>query len=146
MKNLFLLLLISVIFFSCEEKKIEFIKSEPIGNLILLKNLPEEDSLIKNQISYFILKNYKKYDKSITYFSFYRYTTDTKFFLKNREDISGGVSNHELNDYPEDELAYYLISKCENDSTQLVGKFHFYGLRGSINGQNKSDTLIYKCN
>lgn len=144
MKKIFPIILI-VLFFSCKEKNIEFIKSQPSGNLILLKNLPKEDSLIKNQISDFLNSNYDKYDKSITTFSFYKYNTFTKYFLKNRGDYSGGFSDHNLDQYPEDNLADFIISKCEDGSTKLVGRLHFYGLKGSINGQNKVDTLIYEC-
>ncbi len=81
MKKIFPIILI-ILFFSLQEKNIEFIKSEPSDNLILLKNLPKEDSLIKNQISDFLNLNYDKYDKSITTFGFYRYNTVTKYFLK----------------------------------------------------------------
>ena len=40
-------------------------------------------------------------------------------------------STNMLDDYPEDELASFIITRCETDTTKLVGNFIFYGLRGA---------------
>ena len=56
----YLLLTILCTFFSCEEKKLEFFLSEPSGNLVLIKNYPEDDSLLKNIVKKNLVKNYHK--------------------------------------------------------------------------------------
>ena len=144
MKKTAIILLVLALF-SCEEKKPEFILSEPTGNLILLKNYPKDNFLIKNLFKDFLLKNYLKYDQNITHFSLYKYTANTKYFIKNRDD-PGGFSSEELSNYPEDELATFIISKCVIDTTKKVGELFFYGLKGSEDGMRETDTLIYKCN
>ena len=58
MKKIFFLIL--VIFISCN-RKIEFIQSETIPSLILVRNSIENDSLLKNQlIISFVIKNHHK--------------------------------------------------------------------------------------
>lgn len=129
--------------FSCE-RKTEFFTSSPSGNLILIKNSPNDDIILKKIIKNFIAKNYNKYKPHITYFSFYRYNNNTKYFLKNREDL-GWFSSEDLNDYPEDEIANFIINKCKNDTTKKVGFFIFYGIRGSEKSEIIKDTIIYNC-
>ena len=34
------------------------------------------------------------------------------------------------------------IEKCKNDTTKLVGRFHFYRNRSNL---SQLDTIIYKC-
>jgi len=116
-----IIILLSTIFLiiSCENNKTEFIQSKVINKLVLIKN-PR---------------------KSI---AFYRYSSETKYFLGNKED-PGGFSSEELDNYPEYEIANFFILNCKNDSTKLVGRFHFYGLKGSDDGQKEIDTLIYRC-
>ena len=47
--------------FSCqEEKKMEFIHSKAIKSLFLIKNPPSSDSLLKKEISLFLIESYKK--------------------------------------------------------------------------------------
>lgn len=120
----FLIVLVLICFSSCKEKKTEFVHSEPSGNIILLKH-------------------YKEYDEKITYFSFYRYTNDTKYFLENRGDHTGGLSQNALYNYPEAEIAAFMISKCKKDSTKLVGELYFYNMKHK--NPYKPDTLIYHC-
>ena len=57
MKKIFFLVL--VIFISCN-RKMEFIQSETIPSLILVRNSIENDSLLKNQLISFIIKNHHK--------------------------------------------------------------------------------------
>ncbi|PTS99864.1 hypothetical protein DBR27_13165 [Flavobacterium sp. HMWF030] len=100
------------------------------------------DSLLKKEISLFLVKNppLNKNDDKL----FYRYTFNTEDFLISKRP--GGYSRKYLDNYPEDELAAFFISKCKNDTTKLVGRFHFYGLKGLDNDVEQIDTLIYKCN
>jgi hypothetical protein len=136
-----IIILLSTIFLiiSCESNKTEFIQSKTINKLVLVKNPPTVDSLLKIQLIEFLVKNPRK---SI---AFYRYSSNTKYFLESKED-PGGFSSEELDNYPEDEIANFFILNCKNDSTKLVGRFHFYGLKGADDGVDQIDTLIYKCN
>ena len=75
---------------------------------------------------------------------FYRYTSDTKYFIENRGDNTGGFSQNALYDYPEDDIAVFEISECKKDSTKLVGELYFYGNAG-FSSKREIDTLIYHC-
>ena len=136
-KKIFFLIL--VIFISCN-RKIEFIQSETIPSLILVRNSIENDSLLKDQLISFIIKNRHK-----NRIQFYKYTWDTSYFLDNKEDIDGGFSDNALYDDPEDNIADYFVLKCEEDTTKLVGRFHFYGNAGLKGKKREIDTLIYHC-
>ena len=48
-------------------------------------------------------------------------------------------------DYSEDNIADYFVLKCEEDTTKLVGRFHFYGNAGLKGKKREIDTLIYHC-
>lgn len=111
--------------------------------MILIKNYPEDASLLKNIVKNFLVKNHHRYDKTITHYSFYKYTSDTKYFLKNRED-PGGFSSEELSNYPQDEIAMFIITKCGKDTAKLVGELIYYGLEGSGGTTREIDTLTYK--
>ena len=76
MKKIFFLIL--VIFISCN-RKMEFIQSETIPSLILVRNSIENDSLLKDQLISFIIKNRHK-----NRIQFYKYTWDTSYFLDNK--------------------------------------------------------------
>ena len=125
--------------FSCKEEKVEFVQSRAIPALILIKNPPKSDSLLKTQIIDFVKENY--YKERI---HFYRYTSDTKYFIENRGDNTGGFSQNALYDYPEDDMAVFEISECKKDSTKLVGELYFYGNAG-FSSKREIDTLIYHC-
>ena len=124
---------------SCKEEKIEFVQSRAIPALILIKNPPKSDSLLKTQIIDFVKENY--YKERI---QFYRYTSDTKYFIENEGDDTGGFSQNSITDYTEDDIATFFISKCEKDTTKLVGKLYFYGNAG-FSSKVEIDTLIYHC-
>jgi hypothetical protein len=138
------ILFLAIIFLSsCEEKKIEFMQSKAIPSVFLIKNRPLEDSLLRKQITLFLIKNplNNKIDESKM---FYRYTWDTEYFID--DDEYDGFGAETLSMYSKDILANFYISKCKNDTTKLVGRFHFYGLKGADDGVDQIDTLIYKCN
>ena len=128
-----------LILFSCKEKKVKLVQSRAIPALILIKNPPKSDSLLKTQIIDFVKENY--YKERI---HFYRYTSDTKYFIENRGDNTGGFSQNALYDYPEDDMAVFEISECKKDSTKLVGELYFYGNAG-FSSKREIDTLIYHC-
>ena len=124
----YLVFLIGFFSFSCKKKEIEFIPSKVIDNVYVLKG----------KIEGFINNNRK--NKGGIYF--YRYTLNTRYFLNHKEE-----STNMLDDYPEDELASFIITRCETDTTKLVGNFIFYGLRGAEKNifKAKRDTIIYEC-
>ena len=140
MKNRVLVFFVMLILLSCKEEKVEFVQSRAIPALILIKNPPKSDSLLKTQIIDFLQANNN--DKK--YFSFYRYTSNTYYFLENKEETTGGFSQNALYDYPEDDIAVFEISECKKDSTKLVGELYFYGNAG-FSSKREIDTLIYHC-
>ena len=139
MKNRVFVFFVMLIMFSCKEEKIEFVQSRAIPALILIKNPPKSDSLLKTQIIDFVKENY--YKERI---HFYRYTSDTKYFIENEEENTGGFSQNALYDYPEDDIAVFEISEYKKDSTKLVGELYFYGNAG-FSSKREIDTLIYYC-
>ena len=100
----YLVFLIGFFFFSCKKKEIEFIPSKVIDNVYFVENLPANDSVLKGKIEGFINNNRK--NKGGIYF--YRYTLNTRYFLNHKEE-----STNMLDDYPEDELASFIITRCE---------------------------------
>ena len=134
-----IIIIVLLFLFSCKEEKVEFVQSRAIPALILIKNPPKSDSLLKTQIIDFVKENY--YKERI---HFYRYTSDTKYFIENRGDNTGGFSQNALYDYPEDDMAVFEISECKKDSTKLVGELYFYGNAG-FSSKREIDTLIYHC-
>jgi len=141
MKKIICLIFISILFYSCKEDKIEFVQSKVMNNKFLLKDAPSKDSLIKNLIKDFLLKNPSKYKNNRSTI-FYKYTADTKYFIDHLPD-PGGFSSYELEDVENQRLAVFDISKCETDTTKLIGEFYYYGINYNL---LQIDTLIYKCN
>ena len=135
-----IIIIVLLFLLSCKEEKIEFVQSRAIPALILIKNPPKSDSLLKTQIIDFIKENY--YKERI---HFYRYTSNTKYFIENEEENTGGFSQNALYDYPEDDIAVFEISECKKDSTKLVGELYFYGNAGFEDSITEIDTLIYHC-
>ena len=135
-----IIIIVLLFLLSCKEEKVEFVQSRAIPALILIKNPPKSDSLLKTQIIDFVKENY--YKERI---HFYRYTSDTKYFIENRGDNTGGFSQNALYDYPEDDIAVFEISECKKDSTKLVGELYFYGNAGFEDSITEIDTLIYHC-
>lgn len=141
MKKIIIFIISLFVFFSCEEKKTEFIQSKVMDNKFLLKNYPQDDFLIKTLIKEFLLKNHLKNQKN-DLLIFYKYTSDTEYFIDHLPD-SGGFSSRSLEDIEDQEIAFFSISKCKNDTTKLVGKFLYYGINHNL---IETDTIIYKCN
>ena len=135
-----IIIIVLLFLLSCKEEKVEFVQSRAIPALILIKNPPKSDSLLKTQIIDFVKENY--YKERI---HFYRYTSNTKYFIENEEENTGGFSQNALYDYPEDDIAVFEISECKKDSTKLVGELYFYGNAGFEDSVTEIDTLIYHC-
>ena len=148
MKNRVFVFFVLLFLFSCKEEKVEFVQSNVFNGLYLIKNPSKSDSLLKTQIIDFLMKNSLKSDYlSKTQLKegidFYRYTSDTKYFIENEGDNTGGFSQNSIIDYSDEEIASFVISKCEKDTTKLVGKLFFYNMKGK--NPYKPDTLIYHC-
>ena len=154
------IIIIALLFLlSCKEEKIEFVQSKVKPSTFLLKNLPRDDKFIKEEIKRFLSKNLPNEDSLIKnkkefiiaenfyqkQIFFYRYTWDTSYFIENKEDTDGGFSDNALYDYPEDDIAIFDVYKCRQDTTKLVGRFHFYGNAGLEGSKREIDTLIYHC-
>lgn len=140
MKKTILILLLSLFLFSCNEEKSEFVKSKVMSNKFFMKNYPSDDLLTKKLVKGFIIKNQQEYKKN-DLLIFYKYNSDTKYFVDNLPD-SGGFSSNELEDIEDQELAVFSISKCETDTTKLIGKYYYYGINHNL---TETDTIIYKC-
>ena len=153
-----IIIILLLFLLSCKEEKVEFVQSKVKPSTFLLKNLPRDDKSIKEEIKSFLSKNLPNEDSLIKnkkefiiaenfyqkQIFFYRYTWDTSYFIENKEDTDGGFSDNSLFDYPEDKIATFFISKCEKDSTKLVGELYFYGNAG-FSSKREIDTLIYHC-
>ena len=144
-----IIIIVLLFLLSCKEEKVEFVQSKVFNGLYLIKNPSRSDSLLKTQIIDFLMKNSLKSDYlSKTQLKegidFYRYTSDTKYFIENEGDDTGGFSQNSITDYTEDDIATFFISKCEKDTTKLVGKLYFYGNAG-FSSKAEIDTLIYHC-
>ena len=136
------IIIIALLFLlSCKEEKVEFVQSRAIPHFFLIKNPSKDDFLLRNQIIDFLMKNPSIYKND--YVGFYRYTSDTKYFIENEGDNTGGFSQNSIIDYSDEEIASFVISKCEKDTTKLVGKLFFYNMKGK--NPYKPDTLIYHC-
>ena len=140
MKKTILLLLTFIFCISCE-RKTEFIQSNVYPSLFLLKDPPKDDSLIKKEIILFLIKNPSKIKKREYYIDFYKYTSNTKYFLENEE--YDGFRAQVLSMYNKDLIASFSLSHCKTDSTKWVGKLRLYNDWGD---HFKPDTIIYKCN
>ena len=124
--------------FSCKEKKVEFIKSKTLAYIILIKNVPESDSILKSEINRYIIENLPDKEKQPTLL-FYEYTTNSSYFINNKPD-PGGFSSYDF--HSEEEIAEFSISKCKNDEMKFVGELRFHNKYGNF---YKPDTIIYKC-
>ena len=137
-----IIIIVLLFLLSCKEEKVEFVQSRAIPHFFLIKNPSKDDFLLRNQIIDFLMKNPSIYKND--YVGFYRYTSDTKYFIENEGDDTGGFSQNSITDYTEDDIATFFISKCEKDTTKLVGKLYFYGNAG-FSSKVEIDTLIYHC-
>ena len=96
MKN-FLFILLSIFLFSCREKKemgIEFIPSKTMP-LILIKNLPKNDSILKLNIKEYLENNFPK--DEVIYI--YMYSYETSYFINNNQDDEGPTGFYFLYNY-----------------------------------------------
>ena len=118
MKKL-LFILLSVLLFSCresKEKEMEFIPSK-VMNLILIKNPPENDSILKLRIEKYLENNFPK--KSIY---IYIYSYETSYFIRKEYGIG----------------QFFVEGECPNQ----WGELRYYDKYGNF---YEPDTIIGKC-
>ena len=137
MKYLNILIIIVFLLVSCQEEKIEFIRSKVSKDVFLIKNPPKEDSLLKKEIVSFLRKDSLKDLRELSKINFYRYSSNTNYFIENLPDL-GGFSSEELSDYPEDNLAFFRISKYNENNLKKEGLLYFY-----IDDFYKPDTIFF---
>ena len=128
---------IGLISFSFKEKEIEFYQSETM-NFVLVKNLPKNDSLLKEELKKYLI------DQKIEYTEIYEYSWwDTEYFLTHEEDDGGPTSSHFLHLHQEERgIAYFYKEKCKNDSLKTIGVIRYYDKYGYF---YHPDTIIGKC-
>ena len=132
----YLVFLIGLISFSCKEKRIEFYQSETM-NLVLVKNLPKNDSLLKEELKKYLIS------QKIEHTEIYEYSWDTEYFLTHEEDDGGPTSSHFLDLHQEERgIAYFYKEKCKNDSLKTIGVIRYYDKYGYF---YHPDTIIDKC-
>ena len=136
MKN-FLFILLSVLLFSCresKEKEMEFIPSK-VMNLILIKNPPENDSILKLRIEKYLENNFPK--KSIY---IYIYSYETSYFINNNQDDEGPTGFYFLYNYRKEYGIgqFFVEEECPNQ----WGELRYYDKYGTF---YEPDTILGKC-
>ena len=137
MKKL-LFILLSMLLFSCresKEKEMEFIPSK-VMNLMLIKNLPENDSILKLRIEKYLENNFPK--DEVIYI--YMYSYSTSYFIDNEEEKSGMMSSHFLSEYEKDFGIgqFFVEGRCPDQ----WGELRYYDKYGNF---YEPDTIIGKC-
>ena len=100
----YLVFLIGFFSFSCKEKEIEFYQSETM-KLVLVKNLPKNDSLLKEDLKKYLI------NRKIEHTEIYEYSWDTEYFLTHEEDDGGPTSSHFLDLHQEERELHIFIRK-----------------------------------
>jgi len=132
----YLVFLIGFFSFSCKEKEIEFYQSETM-KLVLVKNLPKNDSLLKEELKKYLIS------QKIEHTEIYEYSWDTEYFLTHEEDDGGPTSSHFLDLHQEERgIAYFYKEKCKNDALKTIGVIRYYDKYGYF---YHPDTIIGKC-
>lgn len=137
MKN-FLFILLSIFLFSCREKKetgIEFIPSKTMP-LILIKNLPKNDSILKLNIKEYLENNFPK--DEVIYI--YMYSYETSYFINNNQDDEGPTGFYFLYNYRKEcgIGQFFVEGECPNQ----WGELRYYDKYGNF---YEPDTIIGKC-
>ena len=137
MKN-FLFILLSIFLFSCREKKetgIEFIPSKTMP-LILIKNLPKNDSILILNIKEYLENNFPK--DEVIYI--YMYSYETSYFINNNQDDEGPTGFYFLYNYRKTYGIgqFFVEGECPNQ----WGELRYYDKYGNF---YEPDTIIGKC-
>ncbi|WP_162903128.1 hypothetical protein [Taibaiella koreensis] len=134
---LFIVLISSVL--SCRTNKSPIIQTA-VGNYYLIKNPPQDKELLKKMIGNFVHQRMKQH-KDMSYEYFYRYSSNTSYFIDHKPD-PGGHSSFEFDNYDEDKIATFGLFKCEKDTTKQLGELRFFNQWGNY---YQPDTLFNPC-
>jgi len=105
--------------------------------LVLVKNLPKNDSLLKEELKKYLI------NQKVEHTEIYEYSWDTEYFLTHEEDDGGPTSSHFLDLHQEERgIAYFYKEKCKSDSLKTIGVIRYYDKYGYF---YHSDTIIGKC-
>ncbi len=125
-KFIIILLLLSIVFSSCKEKKVEFIESKAIKGLVLVKNLPKSPYETKKLIIEYV-KNKKEKD----FLEFYEYSSNTKAFVENER--TGGYFREYIHHYQDENgICVFYIGEYNEDTLKQVGVIRYYGKYGDF--------------
>jgi hypothetical protein len=125
-KFIIILLLLSIVFSSCKEKKVEFIESKAIKGLVLVKNLPKSPYETKKLIIEYV-KNQKEKD----FLEFYEYSSNTKAFVENER--TGGYFREYIHHYQDENgICVFYIGEYKEDTLKQVGVIRYYGKYGDF--------------
>jgi hypothetical protein len=128
----------------------EFIQSKVYPNLYLVKHpIKDRDSLnniIKNKIlkemnNQFVKSNNQKTIHFYEYTSAFGFSNGTKHFIENKED-PGGFSSEELINYQDQQIAYFEVKNCSNDSLHYFGILTFFK-NGVVYGADQNEIPIF---
>ena len=135
MEKFIILLLFLMVFSSCKEKKIEFIKSN-VMNLILVKNSPKEELKLKLEIKKYLENNFPK--DEVIYI--YMYSYETSYFINNNQDDEGPTGFYFLYNYRKEcgIGQFFVEEECPNQ----WGELRYYDKYGNF---YELDTIIGKC-
>lgn len=119
--------------------KLEFIQSKVYPDLYLVKNLPEDRSILNQAMKDFVIKHVKTQTKkqpidsnlSLRFYQYYKSynplvfgDSGTAYFIDNEEDLDGMVVE-DLSMYITRKLAVLDRPMCE-DKTRYCAKLHFF--------------------
>jgi len=119
--------------------KLEFIQSKVYPDLYLVKNFPEDRSVLNQSIKDFVMKSIKVQTKnqyldlntSLRFYQYYKSynplvfgDSGTAYFIDNEEDL-GGMVVEDLSMYNTFKLAVLDKTVCE-DKTHYCAKLHFF--------------------
>lgn len=135
MKNKITLLIILCTLISCKKGKIEFVQSKICPNFFLVKNASPNDSILKQQIKSFLIRNNPLKNTS---YVFYTYNSNTEYFLENEE--YDGFGAKVLSMYQKDNIAYFSLFNNQ-DNNLVKGELIFYGNENKL---YERDTLNFR--
>jgi hypothetical protein len=146
----FLTVVVSLTIYQLFFLKLEFIQSKVYPDLYLVKNFPEDRSVLNQAIKDFVIKRIKVKTKnqhldSNTSLRFYKYyksynplvfgDSGTVYFIDNEEDL-GGMVVEDLSMYFTFKLAVLYKTVCE-DKTHYCAKLDFFEKDNIV----KTDTI-----
>lgn len=130
---------LSIFLFSCNTGESSFMKTT-VDGYYLIKNPPQNKTTLKNAIAHFI--NIRGAEgKHITTAYFYKYTSNTAYFVKHKPD-PGGHFSKDFDFYEQDQIATFGMEQCPVDKHMKLGLLRFFNNWGNY---YQPDTLFNNC-